>query len=80
VKQHGYEIRIEEHLGDSWTDWFEGLTIQDEVDEQGQFAQTVLSGAMDPATLHGALMRIRDLGLTLISVSRETECKDWTGD
>jgi hypothetical protein len=73
VKQHGYEIRIEDHLGDSWAEWFEGMTIRDEVDEHGQFAQTVLSGTMDQAALHGILMRIRDLGLTLISVSRATE-------
>jgi len=73
VKQTGYEIRIQDHLGDSWTDWFEGLTIRDEVDEHGHFMQTVLSGTMDQAALHGILMRIRDLGLTLITVSRTTE-------
>jgi hypothetical protein len=73
VKQHRYEILIEDHLGDSWAEWFEGMTIRDEVDEHGRFAQTVLSGPMDQAALHGILMRIRDLGLTLISVSRATE-------
>jgi hypothetical protein len=73
VKQHWYEIRIEDHLGDSWTDWFQGLTIQDEVNEHGQYTHTVLSGPMDQAALHGILMRIRDLGLTLISVSKAAE-------
>lgn len=72
MKQHGYEIRIEDHLGDSWTAWFEGMTIRDEVDEHGRFRRTVLSGVMDQAALHGALMRIRDLGLTLVSVSRSS--------
>lgn len=73
MKQHRYEIRIEDHLGDSWKDWFEGLSIRDEIDEYGQFKQTVLFGPMDQAALHGILMRIRDLGLTLVSVSRATE-------
>ncbi|HSR29009.1 MAG TPA: hypothetical protein VLY63_00485 [Anaerolineae bacterium] len=73
MKQHRYEILIEDHLGDSWTEWFDGMTIRAEVDEHGQFTQTVLSGPMDQAALHGILMRIRDLGLTLISVSRAAE-------
>jgi hypothetical protein len=31
---------------------------------------TVLSGKLDQAGLHGALMRIRDWGLKLISINR----------
>jgi hypothetical protein len=72
VKRHRYEIVVEAHLGDSWTDWFEGLAIRDEVDERGRPTRTILSGTMDQPMLHGALMRIRDLGLTLISVSRRS--------
>jgi hypothetical protein len=61
-----YEIRVEGHIGDSWSSWFEGLTIRRE--ENGQ---TVLVGSLaDEAALHGVLMRIRDLGLPLVEVTR----------
>jgi len=61
-----YEIRIEGHLGSSWSSWFEGLTIHHEAS-----GETVLYGPIaDQAALHGVLMRIRDLGLPLVSVRR----------
>ena len=61
-----YEIRVEGHIGDSWSSWFEGLSLRHE--ENGE---TVLRGTIvDQAALHGVLMRIRDLGLPLVSVNR----------
>lgn len=61
-----YEIRVEGHLGSSWSSWFEGMTLRHE--ESGE---TVLSGALvDEAALHGVLMKIRDLGLPLVEVKR----------
>ena len=62
----GYEIRIEGHLSAEWAAWFEGLQIRRE--ENGE---TVLAGVLvDQTALHGVLMRIRDLGLPLVAVSR----------
>ncbi len=59
-----YQIRLKDHLGDQWTDWFEGLTIT--LEEGGD---TLLTGSViDQAALHGLLKKVRDLGLTLISV------------
>jgi len=61
-----YEIRVQGHVGGSWSSWFEGLSLHHE--ENGE---TVLRGAVvDQAALHGILMRIRDLGLPLVSVNR----------
>jgi len=61
-----YEIRIEGHIGDSWSSWFAGLTIRH--DECGE---TVLTGPLvDEAALHGVLAKIRDLGLPLVAVKR----------
>jgi hypothetical protein len=59
-----YKIRIKGQLDSQWTDWFEGMTIT--LEEDGN---TLLTGqVIDQAALHGLLKKIRDLGLTLISV------------
>ncbi len=64
-----YEIRIKGHLNDQWVDWFDGLTIT--LTDDGN---TVLSGAIiDQSALHGTLKKIRDLGLTLISVGPQSK-------
>ncbi len=61
-----YEFRVEGHLADRWSDWFEGLTIRN--DSNGE---TTLTGRLtDQAALFGVLTRIHDLNLILISVHR----------
>jgi hypothetical protein len=60
-----YEIRIAGVLDDRWVAWFNGL----QVSAQGE--ETVISGLItDQPALHGLLLRVRDLGLTLVSVRR----------
>ena len=67
-KYHGltdYRIKLKEHLDPKWSDWFEQMAISTEGD------QTMLTGPVaDQAALHGLLIRIRDLNLTLLSVER----------
>ena len=59
----GYRLRVDGHL-DQRSAWFDDLTLTRESD-----GTTSLSGAVtDQAELHGLLMKIRDLGITLISV------------
>ena len=61
-----YQIRVETHLGTQWSDWFEGLTITLEAN-----GETLLTGAVvDQAVLHSLLRKVRDLGLSLVSVVR----------
>jgi hypothetical protein len=60
-----YEVRIAGHLSVTWKARFEGLCMR--LDPGGE---TVLSGTLDQAALHGVLVRVRDLGLKLVSVNR----------
>ncbi len=60
-----YEIRVAGHLSDNWAGRFEGLSMRHE-----PRGETALTGELDQAALHGVLVRIRDLGLRLISVNR----------
>ena len=67
-KYHGsadYRIRLKGRLDPKWSDWFEQMKISTEGGE------TILTGPVaDQAALHGLLIRIRDLNLTLLSVER----------
>ena len=61
-----YEIRIQGHLDQQWSDWFGVLTVK--LEENGD---TLLTGTMvDQSALHGLLRKVRDLGMILISVNR----------
>lgn len=60
-----YEIKLRGHLDQRWSEWFSDLKFT-YLDED----VTLLSGSLsDQAELHGLLERIRDLNLTLLSVS-----------
>ena len=60
-----YVIRVAGHLDPHWSARLASLTLAHEAD-----GTTTLTGALaDQAELHGILARIRDLGVTLISVA-----------
>ena len=60
-----YEIKIKGNLDPRWSDWFSDLQLIHLKENE-----TLLSGLLpDQAALHGLLERIRDLNLTLISVT-----------
>ncbi len=59
-----YQITVKGHLHPRWSEWFENLTI-----EQDPNGTTILSGPVtDRAALYGLLNKLRDMGLTLLSV------------
>ena len=64
--QEVYQIVVKGHLDNEWSDWFDGLTIT--LVDNGE---TILYGpVVDQTALHGVLIKIRDLGLPLLSLTR----------
>ena len=64
-----YQIRIQGHLDGAWAAWFDGLAITHEAG-----GTTLLAGELaDQAALHGALAKVRDLGLSLLAVTAAVE-------
>lgn len=61
---HLYEIRVHEDLDDDLAAWFGPLTV--EHDQDG--ATTLTVPVRDQVELHGLLIKIRDLNLTIIAI------------
>jgi hypothetical protein len=60
-----YQLRVAGRLDQHWSLWLGGLVLTHEDD-----GSTSLTGTItDQAELHGLLAKIRDLGVTLISVT-----------
>ena len=61
------EIRIEGKLDERWAEWLGDLTIR--CNEQNE---TILSGYFpDQAALYGLIGKLRDLGISLVSVNAQ---------
>jgi hypothetical protein len=59
------EIRAKGQIDEHWSSWFEGLAVTHTPDDE-----TVLRGeVMDQSALYGLLSKLRDLGLSLVSVN-----------
>jgi len=60
-----YEIRTQGHLDARWAAWFDGLVLTHVSD-----GTTVIHGpVLDQAALYAVLLKLRDLGLPLLSVT-----------
>ena len=74
-----YQIRLRGQLDHLWSDWFEGLAIT--WDENGD---TLLTGRVaDQSALYGLLRKVRDLGVTLVSINQlnaSAEPDQWTNE
>lgn len=60
-----YQIKVKGQLGHEWSDWFDCMAVESD----GIFS-TINANLLDQTALHGLLVRVRDLGLPLISVCR----------
>jgi ABC-2 type transport system ATP-binding protein len=64
--EDAYQITVKGHLDGDWSEWFEGLQIK-----QTDDGETILTGPIaDQTALHGLLIKVRDLGLPLLSLTR----------
>lgn len=60
-----YQVRVDGHLDAHWALSFNGFRLAHDDD-----GTTTLTGEVaDQAQLHGLLARVRDLGITLVSVN-----------
>jgi hypothetical protein len=64
VRTHRYLITVSGYLGEMGREAFGDFHIRSKA------TTTVLTGDLDQAALHGALMRIRSLGIELVDLSR----------
>ena len=63
-----YSILVKGYLDQERSGWFDGLAITHTAE-----GETILSGTIaDQAALHGVLAKIRDLGLSLLEVKRDS--------
>ena len=59
-----YEFRVHGHLDERWASWFGDLVITRHDDGTCTLAGPIT----DQSQLHGVLARLRDLGITLLSL------------
>lgn len=65
TQQGWYQICVKGQLDAAWSDWFDGLSVTAEAS-----GVTRLAGVVpDQPALHGLLIKVRDLGLPLLSVT-----------
>jgi hypothetical protein len=58
------EIRVKGRIDERWSEWLDGLTISHPDQDE-----TVLAGSiLDQAALYGLMSKLRDLGLSLLSM------------
>ena len=59
------EIRVKGQMDDHWSEWFQDFEIL-----ASEENETIMLGEVkDQAALYGLIAKMRDLGLTLISVN-----------
>ena len=68
-----YRIRIVGRVNNGWSDFMSDL--EESFDQENGVTITTITGVVtDQAALHGLLERIRDLNLTLLSVTCDGLC------
>lgn len=63
-----YAFQVQGHLDDHWTRWLGDVTIT----HNDNGTSTFVAFITDQAELHGLLVKVRDLGITLLAITRTT--------
>ncbi len=70
MEQNRYQIQVQGWISERWANWFDGMAMTYQGTEDDS-PITVLTGpVVDQAALRSLLIKIWDLNLTLISVTR----------
>lgn len=73
IDHRTYQMRVVGHLDERWSSWFEELAIARHEDG----TCTLTGPVSDQAQLHGILARLRDLGVTIVSVRAMESDGEW---
>jgi len=65
-----YEIRVRGSIADSWSDWFDGMTIEHGASTDGSPITTLSGTVIDQAALIGILRKLHNLRLQLVSLNQ----------
>ena len=76
LDQATYRIRVRGQLDDTWSQWFNGLTIACEQLSDSTSITTLTGPVSDQPKLRGILARMWDLNLTVLSVERLVSGQD----
>ena len=67
-----YRIKVSGRVKESWSEWFNGMKIEIEMDDEENPVSTLTGLLPDQGALLGVLNKIRNLGLKLLSVEQIT--------
>ncbi len=67
-KPQAYQIKVQGCVDQSWSDWFNGMAISVEIDQEGGAITTLSGFVLDQAALRGILAKLWNLNMPLISV------------
>ena len=65
-----YQITVGGYLDERRAEWFDGMTIEPQIDANGRVVTQLTGEVVDQAALHGLLRKLYNLGLSLLSINR----------
>ena len=70
LEDNTYEICGQGHLDEQWAWWLEGMAITHGFSRDGTPVTRLSGPVLDQAALHGVLIKLRDIGIPILSINR----------